>query len=158
QSHPRKMAILVTDLEQQMQSQADAEELLAPGDVLLDGRRQARLVHPGDGVAEGADTRQHQLVAVGDAVGVGADLGSAADLLGRLLHAAQVGHPVVDDQDRGRHEGVPSAGCGSRGGGRTTRRKKLAISRKNAPPTASRVMSILSKNTRAKYGPSTGQA
>src|SRR5207302_842108 len=34
-----------------------------------------------------------------DAVGIGADLGREAELLEGLLHAAQVAHPVVDDND-----------------------------------------------------------
>ena len=60
-------------------------------------------VQSSDGVAEGADARQHDLVRLGDAVGVAADRRRVADLLERLLHAAQVGHAVVDDEDLLRH-------------------------------------------------------
>src|SRR5439155_14944897 len=92
-------AILVTGREQELHAQADAEELLALADVLPDRRRQPALVETSDGVAEGADTRQYQLVALRDAVRIGADLRREANLLEGLLHAAQVRHPIIDNQD-----------------------------------------------------------
>ena len=70
-----------------------------PAQVLEQRRGQLGLVQPGDGVAEGADARQHDLVRLGDAVGIAADLGVVADLLERLLHAAQIGHAVIDNED-----------------------------------------------------------
>src|SRR5262249_28465787 len=43
---------------------------------------------------------QHELVALSGAAWVATDLGRVAHLLERLLDAAQVGHAVIDDQDR----------------------------------------------------------
>ena len=54
----------------------------------------------GDGVAEGADAGQNNLVGLGNAVRVAADVGRLTDLLERFLHAAQVGHAVIDDHNR----------------------------------------------------------
>ena len=63
---------------------------------------QARLVQPSDGVSKRPDAGQHHLVGGGHLVGIAADLGllDGQSFLESLLHAAEIGHPIIDDQDR----------------------------------------------------------
>src|SRR5262249_10913635 len=93
------LAVLVAGREQHLHSQANAKELLALADMLPDRRRQPALVDAGNSVPERPDARQDELVALRDTIRVGADLRRKADLLEGLLYAAQVGHPIIDNQD-----------------------------------------------------------
>ena len=72
---------------------------LPAANVLADRGCQSALVHAGNGIAEGADAGQHQFVALRHPVRIGTDLGGEAHLLKGFLHAAQVGHAVVDNHD-----------------------------------------------------------
>ena len=98
-TEPLVEAFLVARREQQLQSQADAEEGFAGTDVFEDGLIEPGLANLGDGVAEGADARENDLVRGGDLIGITADRGGRSDLFQGLLHAPQVGHAVIDNDD-----------------------------------------------------------
>src|SRR5262249_16070152 len=127
------LAVLVADGEQELQPQANAEERLAAADVLLERGHKVGLAQPGNGVAEGADAGQHDLVGLRDAVGVGADLGRKAELLEGLLHAAQVGHAVINDDDL--FHGAPATFSPSSGSPDPRKRNTTLSPKKPTAPT-----------------------
>src|SRR5205814_1169534 len=73
------------------------------GDDVIVARDGVVGVDEVDGIAEGADAGENELVGMGDDLGFAADLGIMAEVLKRLLDAAQVGHAVVDDEDAHRN-------------------------------------------------------
>ena len=90
--------VFVTCREQELKTKADAEERLAAPNVRQNRLRQPGLTQAGDGVSKSADTGEHQLVCLGHTVRIAGDVGAEADALERLLHAAQVGHAVINDR------------------------------------------------------------
>jgi hypothetical protein len=97
-------AILVTDIEKHLQTQADSQEELALLDVGNDRLGEVFFAKRGDGILQGPYSRQDELIRPGDLLGLGDDFGGFPNLFKCLLHRAQVGHSVVDNRDR--HGGI----------------------------------------------------
>ena len=69
-------AVLLAEVEQQLQPEADAQARPARADGLDEGLAQPGPAQLGDGVPERPDAGQHDLPGAGDAVRVGRDLGA----------------------------------------------------------------------------------
>ena len=73
--------ILIALAEQELQAQTDSEKRLARLNMRPQGLIQLRLAQPGDGVTEGADSRQDDFLRFSNPVGVAADFGLDLELL-----------------------------------------------------------------------------
>ncbi len=111
QAQPLVHAVFIADIEQHLQPQADAEERFALLDLRQDRPGQFLLAQRPHRIGECADAGQHDPVGALDLLWRRDDLRGDADALERLLHRAQVGHPVIDNPDRHHHFslGVASA-------------------------------------------------
>jgi 4-amino-4-deoxy-L-arabinose transferase-like glycosyltransferase len=127
------LAVLEAPCEQQLQSEADAEERLVLAKVGENRLHEPGLVQSGDGVAESTDAGQDKLIRLGDMIGIASDDGCVADRLKRLLHAAEIGHAVVDDDDRFHDEWLAFSSGSSFGTPCIMRSTKLRITSMTAP-------------------------
>jgi len=90
-------SVLVAEVEQQLQAEADPQERPAGGNGFDDRRDQFLLAKVGDGVGESTDTRQDHLGGSLDLIGRGNDARIGSHALEGLLNAAKIAHAVVND-------------------------------------------------------------
>src|SRR5262249_32294512 len=64
---------------------------------------EAGLTQAGDGVLECPDAGEDELVRGGDRFRIARDLSRGPDPLEPFLDTAQVGHPIIDDDNPGHH-------------------------------------------------------
>ena len=93
-------AVFVADVEEELEAQADAQEGASGADRVAYGVDEVLRAEVGDGVAEGAEAGEDDLLGTGDFVGLGDDLRGGADAFKCLLNAPQVAHAVVDNRDQ----------------------------------------------------------
>ena len=98
---PLVFTVLLADVEEELQAQADAQAGLAGLDGLSKSVAQAGAAQFGRGVGEGPHSRQDHLGGAMNLLGVRGDLGGGAHRLDRLLDAPEIPHSVVDDRDHG---------------------------------------------------------
>ncbi len=77
-------------------------------DVFEDGRDEAGVAKPGDRVTERADTGEDKFLGFADLHGIGGNDRGVSEFLERLLHASQVAHAVINDDDC-RHAMFPTS-------------------------------------------------
>ena len=103
------LAVLVAGGEEELQPEADAEERLAGTDVLGDRLHEPGLAQPGDGVAEGADARQHELGGRADALpqltATCEDLGGRRGAVPQMHDVDAAAHCRLDSRHRCRAVG-----------------------------------------------------
>ena len=105
------LAVLVADIEQQLQSETDPQKWLARVDGLPNGADQIAIPQLGDRILKGSDPRQHDLAGLGNLDWITSDHGFVPNLFETFLHASQVAHLIVDDGD---HKFPFKAGWGAR--------------------------------------------
>ena len=92
-------AIFVADVEEHLETEADAKEGFAFFDVGKDWLIKCFAAQSGDGVLECADAGEDDFVGGFDLVGLGDDVGVEANLLEGFLHRAEIGHAIIEDRD-----------------------------------------------------------
>lgn len=92
-------AVFVADVEEHLETEADAEERFLGGDVVLDRGDEILAVEFADGVAEGSDAGEDDFFGGGDVGGRGGDAGVDLERFKGFLNAAEIAHAVVDDGD-----------------------------------------------------------
>jgi hypothetical protein len=106
QPQPAIAAQLGRGVEQQLHPQAQPEDRRPLARALDHELVEAELAHRAHRGGEGAHAGDDEPVGGAQRVVVGGQRDARADALERLLDAATVAHPVVDDADRG-HVSVP---------------------------------------------------
>jgi len=98
-AQPLVLAVLVADVEQQLEPQADPQKRLPRVDRVPNRLNQIAPPQLGNRILEGAHARQHDLVGSGDDRGIGRDDRFVADFFKCFLYAAQITHLVIDNGD-----------------------------------------------------------
>ena len=93
-------AVLGRLLEEQLVTQADAQQRLALACQLDQLPAQVAGLEPFQGRREGADSGQHEAVGMLELVLLSGDLGARSDVEQSPLDRPQVADPVVDDGDQ----------------------------------------------------------
>ena len=97
-------AVLETAVEEQLHAEAYPEEWLARGDLPFELLVESAAPQRSRRVRKGAHAGQHDVRRVREQRPVRAYPRVDAEILERLLHAAQIAHSVIDDRD---HSSTP---------------------------------------------------
>ena len=106
-AEPGDAGVLVAFLEQELVSDADAEEGSICGNPLANRLDQLASFQLGHAVAEGPDPGKDEVGEVAKAVRAVEDSWFDAEFADRVVHASQVSCAVVDDADVHELDGVP---------------------------------------------------
>src|SRR5262249_49424970 len=96
---PTMLAILFTDIEQELQAQTNSQTWFAEFDSLTKGVIEAGFPELGHGVFERSNAGKDDLRRSANLFGIARDFGRMPYGFDCLLHAPKVAHPVVDDDD-----------------------------------------------------------
>src|SRR5207247_8253718 len=147
QPEPRGAAELGRRVEEQLESEADAQRGDARGQPLGDEPVEAELRHPLHRLRECADPRQDDSLGLADGGVVAGDLHRGAHVLERLLDGPEVAHPVVEDGDHRSPfvDGTPASVASSAIARRSARAKALnaaSITWWSLPPASTRTCNV----------------